>query len=298
MVTDKQPEISTSPESDSEISEPAEATSEIVDNTDPAVNEELQQQGLIQNNGTEQAEQTGTSEPNSVGAEPPQNVEPTTSVEDSRSYSEDEWRKAQSSYDKQIAQLQNQQTQLQQQLVMSQSETTIEAKRREVQQQYEMQGYAPEQAQSLSIQAANQERQMLQLQQEKQRLETEQQQYQSTAENTAKVATARQLLLEKGINPNQKVGKKSAYDVLMATTDPDAMVSMADSIADLTVQQQRVLDAQQSKVPNTGPSQELQSGQASQSAPLNEKTLMERYLAGDNDPKVKEYAARVASGDI
>ena len=181
---------------------------------------------------------------------------------------------------------------------MSQSETTIEAKRREVQQQYEMQGYAPEQAQSLSIQAANQERQMLQLQQEKQRLETEQQQYQSTAENTAKVATARQLLLEKGINPNQKVGKKSAYDVLMATTDPDAMVSMADSIADLTVQQQRVLDAQQSKVPNTGPSQELQSGQASQSAPLNEKTLMERYLAGDNDPKVKEYAARVASGDI
>ena len=60
MVTDKQPEISTSPESDSEISEPAEATSEIVDNTDPAVNEELQQQGLIQS-GAEQAEQNKAS---------------------------------------------------------------------------------------------------------------------------------------------------------------------------------------------------------------------------------------------
>tara|TARA_R100000008_G_scaffold85212_1_gene74563 strand:- start:1374 stop:2267 length:894 start_codon:yes stop_codon:yes gene_type:complete len=297
MVTDKQPEISTSPEQESEISEPAETTSGVVDNTDPAVNEQLQQQGLIQD-GAEEAQQSGTSESDSVGAGPPQSVEPTTSVENSRSYSEDEWRKAQSSYDKQIAQLQNQQNQLQQQLQMSQSEATIEAKRREVQQQYEMQGYAPEQAQSLSIQAANQERQMLQLQQEKQRLETEQQQYQTNAEHTAKVATARQLLLEKGINPNQQVGKKSAYDVLMATTDPDAMVSMADSIADLTVQQQRVLDAQQSKVPSTGPSQELESGQSSQSAPLNEKTLMERYLAGDNDPKVVEYAQKVASGDI
>jgi hypothetical protein len=76
------------------------------------------------------------------------------------------------------------------------------------------------------------------------------------------------------------------------------MQSMAESIADLRVQQKRVLETQQSTVPSTGPTQELQSGQPSQSAPLNEKTLMERYLAGDNDPKVVDYARKVASGDI
>lgn len=297
MVTDKQPENSTSPDSQPELSEPAESTSGIVDNTDPAVNEQLQQQGLIQN-GAEQAEPTGTSEPESAGAELPQSVEPTTSVEDSRSYSQDEWRKAQSSYDKQIADLQKSQQDLQAQLQLSQSEATIEAKRREVQQQYEMQGYAPEQAQQLSTQAASQERQMLQIQQEKERLLAQQQQLSQSSEHTAKVATARQLLLEKGIKPEQKVGKSTAYDVLMSTVDPNAMQSMAESIADLTVQQQRVLETQQSKVPSTGPSQELQSGQPSPAAPLNEKTLMERYLAGDNDPKVIEYARRVASGDI
>ena len=78
-------------------------------------------------------------------------------------------------------------------ITLNQAETTIEAKRRDLQQQYEMQGYSTEQAQSVSLQVANQERQMLSLQQEKENLQLEQQTYQTNAEHTAKVATARQL---------------------------------------------------------------------------------------------------------
>ena len=304
MVTEKQPEESTSPVENSGLSDSAETSSPVIDNTDPSVNQELEQQGLLpstesepQQSGAEQQDTGVQGVQPTVGADP-NVVQPSTSVEDSRTYSQEEWRKAQSSYDRQIANLQTQQEQLSQQLQQSQSEATIEAKRRTLQQQYEQQGYMPEQAQALSHQAAEQERQVMQLQMQKQQLEQQQQQYAFNAENTAKVATARQMLMEKGIDPNQKVGKHSAYDVLMSTADPNVMQSVADSISDLALKQKDVQQSFENKVPSTGPSQEMQSNSSSQSAPLNEKTLMERYMAGDSDPKVQAYARKVASGEI
>lgn len=304
MVTEKQPEESTSLVEDSGLSDSAETSSPIVDNTDPSTNRELEQQGLLPS--TDSGDQQGGAEQQNEGAQTVQPtdgadtnvVQPSTNVEDSRTYSQDEWRKAQSSYDRQIANLQTQQTQLSQQLQQSQSETTIEAKRRTLQQQYEQQGVMPEQAQALSHQAAEQERQVTHLQMQKQQLEQQQQQYVVSAENTAKVATARQMLMERGVNPNQKVGKHNAYDVLMSTTDPNVMQSMADSITEIALKQKNVQKTAEKKVPSTGPSQELQAGTSSQVTPLNEQTLMERYMAGDTDPKVQAYARKVASGEF